>query len=523
MEEQEAKRLQLKARDALDDVDFGLGDSIEGGTLEPETVDLLEPTEAFAVQPLPKDREALIKHIERTNPETLALARDWDDIAHALVKAQAKIAAVETEQPDALSLGMLHLHYQTLLTYATTLAFYLHLGASEKYAQRPELLRSHPIISRLLTLKQSLSTLEELDFAASDDDEDDLDVDLDELESDDLDDSSMTGLDRKALREFGVELAELQELLKEAGNGEQQVVETKQEPQRPSPKKSKKKSKETTLASNGVDEPPKKKRRTSASSSSSLPIFDLEEPTFPSTSSLKPSKSSSTKSKPSASIQDTLDPYGEPISLQSSDLQDKASRQRSLRFHTARIESTSQRREKARDRSGGGDDDIPWKDRKKGKEEKQKKELLKQGRGAGGDDLDGEDPEPRASNRSMDGSGSEEEGEEGYYELVKRKTKERKEKKKTDYDDAQAASRVVEDESADGPRSLTRAILKNKGLTPSRSKSIRNPRVKKRMRFEKAKKKVSSQRAVYKGGIGESGRYDGEKSGISKVIKSTRL
>lgn len=66
-------------------------------------------------------------------------------------------------------------------------------------------------------------------------------------------------------------------------------------------------------------------------------------------------------------------------------------------------------------------------------------------------------------------------------------------------------------------------MLKNRGLTPHRAKSVRNPRVKKRQRYEKAKKKVSSQKAVYKGGLAATGRYDGEKSGISKVIKSVRL
>jgi U3 small nucleolar RNA-associated protein 3 len=78
-------------------------------------------------------------------------------------------------------------------------------------------------------------------------------------------------------------------------------------------------------------------------------------------------------------------------------------------------------------------------------------------------------------------------------------------------------------EASDGPRALTRAILKNRGLTPHRSKSVRNPRVKKRMRFEKAKKKIGSQKAVYKGGIGGAGDYGGEKSGISKVVKAVRL
>ena len=79
------------------------------------------------------------------------------------------------------------------------------------------------------------------------------------------------------------------------------------------------------------------------------------------------------------------------------------------------------------------------------------------------------------------------------------------------------------DEATDGPRALTRAILKNKGLTPHRPKSVRNPRVKKRMRYEKAKKKVASQKAVYEGGLSATGRYEGEKSGISKVIKSRQL
>lgn len=79
------------------------------------------------------------------------------------------------------------------------------------------------------------------------------------------------------------------------------------------------------------------------------------------------------------------------------------------------------------------------------------------------------------------------------------------------------------DDTAEGPRSVSRAILKNKGLTPHRSKSVRNPRVKKRQKYEKAKKKVASQKAVYKGGLATTGRYDGEKSGISKVIKSVRL
>jgi len=81
----------------------------------------------------------------------------------------------------------------------------------------------------------------------------------------------------------------------------------------------------------------------------------------------------------------------------------------------------------------------------------------------------------------------------------------------------------ADDDNNNGPRSLTRAILKNRGLTPHRSKSVRNPRVKKRQKFDKAKKVLSSQKAVYKGGIGDANRYQGEQSGISKVVKSVRF
>lgn len=85
-----------------------------------------------------------------------------------------------------------------------------------------------------------------------------------------------------------------------------------------------------------------------------------------------------------------------------------------------------------------------------------------------------------------------------------------------------AAREHVED--ASGPRSLTRAIEKNRGLTPHRAKSVRNPRVKKREKFEKAKQKVGSMRAVYKGGQGSlGGAYQGEKSGISMATKSRKF
>jgi len=86
------------------------------------------------------------------------------------------------------------------------------------------------------------------------------------------------------------------------------------------------------------------------------------------------------------------------------------------------------------------------------------------------------------------------------------------------------SAQFADDDAEGGPRALTRAIEKNRGLTPRRAKTGRNPRVKKRVAFEKAKRKVASQRAVFKGGQASlGGSYAGEKTGISTKAKSRKF
>lgn len=82
-----------------------------------------------------------------------------------------------------------------------------------------------------------------------------------------------------------------------------------------------------------------------------------------------------------------------------------------------------------------------------------------------------------------------------------------------------ALEAALETSSSDAHRSITRQIEKNAGLSAKKGpKSVRNPRVKQRKRFDKANKKLASQRAVYKGP--KDNRYEGETSGISNAIKS---
>lgn len=79
--------------------------------------------------------------------------------------------------------------------------------------------------------------------------------------------------------------------------------------------------------------------------------------------------------------------------------------------------------------------------------------------------------------------------------------------------------KVTFDESlATDPRSkraITYQIKKNKGLTPKRSKEVRNPRVKQRRKYEKAQKKLASFKAVAKK---HKKDYSGEKTGIKTNI-----
>lgn len=314
-----------------------------------------------------------------------------------------------------------HHALEALLAYATTLAFFLYLRASEKYARRPELLRSHPVMSRLLTFKQSIATLEDLGVGEEDDEDDEDDSDLDG----DVD----IELSRK-LR--GISAEELQNLLADM----EQLTSPDKTGSTPKVKKQKK-----SMAA--VEEPPKKKRKTAVGSKSKakLPEFDLEEPEFPteSMSSSRPSRSGDT------------DAYGEFTALQTADAMDKAAKKKSLRFHTSKIESASARRERAR-ANAGGDDDLPWKERKKEQERRLRKEAEKT-RGMGGEDLNNEEPEPvkepvKKRRREEEGSDSDVGGAEGYYDLVQRKSREKKEKKKAEYEATVALTKYVKASSA---------------------------------------------------------------------------
>lgn len=180
--------------------------------------------------------------------------------------------------------------------------------------------------------------------------------------------------------------------------------------------------------------PPKKKRKVSKEEFEPIThVFDLVEPDF------APSKK--TSSRPQGHTDDS---YGDADTLQYADAADKTARQKTLRFHTSKIESASARRQGARNQAVGGDDDLPYRERRKEKEARLAKEAKNKVQHQGGTDLDDEEPQRHEKRRrEEDDEGDAVDSPDEYYELVKKKSKEQKEQKKAEYEALQAAAKSV--------------------------------------------------------------------------------
>jgi U3 small nucleolar RNA-associated protein 3 len=257
-------------------------------------------------------------------------------------------------------------------------------------------------------------------------------------------------------------------------------------------------------------------------------IAEAEEELADLSSLIPKSKKSSKKPKVVVVDEDDSD-FGEEESMDAKSAAEKAQKKKSLRFYTSQIVQKAHKRAGA-GRDAGGDADLPHRERLRDRQarlnaeaEKRGKKLDEYGRGGaalGGDSDSGDDT---VAVQLRD------EGDE-YYDLVAKTSMKKKQDKVERMEGIKKAQaegavvRIVEGEvDEDGKRAIGYVIEKNKGLAPKRKKDVRNPRVKKRKKFEEKKKKLASMRAVYKGGE-ERGGYGGEKTGIKAgLVKSIKL
>ncbi|KAJ9101026.1 hypothetical protein QFC20_005310 [Naganishia adeliensis] len=203
---QESEALQKSIRRSMKgEEDFGLDEVEEESATKADIVkfslDRKQPTKKAAAPAPPADADPskLITHLALHDPLKLALARDFPLVVRKLQKTERGIKRMQKDAARAqgagdmpqLNQGLGWLHYQSLLTYATMLAFYLHL-ASLPEDQRPNF-DTHPILPRLAQLKEGVAMLEDLDFdAASIDGEDEDEEDAEGLD-DEEDEDVVTG------------------------------------------------------------------------------------------------------------------------------------------------------------------------------------------------------------------------------------------------------------------------------------------------------------------------------------------
>ncbi|KTW28567.1 hypothetical protein T552_01828 [Pneumocystis carinii B80] len=187
-------------------------------------------------------------------------------------------------------------------------------------------------------------------------------------------------------------------------------------------------------------------------------------------------------------------------------------KKKSLKFYTAQINQKIAKRSKF---TNSGDTDIPYQENKKEhvRSIKDVKEKIK-------------DEDNNFSKSESESDLQSNDSDENYYNMLSNTTKKRKLEGKLAHDMKKELEKQsiynAENEIIDGKRKIRYDIEKNKGIIPYRPKEVRNPRVKKRKKYETAKKKLASKIPIYKGPPKDV--YKGEATGIkTHLVKSVKF
>ncbi|KAL5002702.1 Sas10 C-terminal domain-containing protein [Aspergillus recurvatus] len=498
-EEEEAKRLQQKHLQEINEDDFGFDetewvvsgkdDAKDDTGAVTEVLPQLEVTDDMSA-------EEKLKILKSRYPEFEPLSKDFIDLQatyHALANAARTVAPTVTEDADHASVAVIK--HRALSAYLGAISMYFMLLTSANETTdnlttlSPAQLRSHPVMNCLVKFRKLWETVKDLTEVErksrkeiEEDIESNMDVDVPEVDDDTTMDEEV-----KLPKEKKKKLSKAQRAAEAAwadaeARRAKKLAET-----------------EANLAglSKLVTEPIRKR--------------------------------ASQKKKATTKDADDSD-FGDEDALTAKEAEEKAKQKRSLRFYTSQIAQKSNKRTAA-GRDAGGDADIPYRERLRDRQARLNAEAEKRGRSKaqGAEELGGDsDDEDRQVAQELR-KGGDDKSDDDYYDMVAARTNKRKADKKA-FAEAQAQAaregghvEIQEEIGPDGKRAITYQIEKNKGLAPKRNKLNRNPRVKKRMRFEDKKKKLRSVRQVYKGGESRGG-YAGELTGIKKnLVKSVKL
>lgn len=227
--------------------------------------------------------------------------------------------------------------------------------------------------------------------------------------------------------------------------------------------------------------------------------------------------------------QDHDSDFGDEAPLTTVEAAEKAMRKKSLRFYTSQIAQKANRRG-AKGRDASGDMDLPYKERVIDKRERLNREAQRRGRqenravelGGADDDAGPADEEGAGLAKKIREEADAAASAEGYYQQVDSVARAKKAARTAAKQGDNGAKTIYEETvGPDGKRAIGYAIQKNKGLVPKRSKDVRNPRVKKKKKYDEKRKKLGSVRQVYRGGEGRGG-YGGELTGINQAMVRSR-
>ncbi|KAF9890299.1 hypothetical protein FE257_006214 [Aspergillus nanangensis] len=492
-EEQEAKRLQQKHLQAMNEADFGFDETEWAETDKAAEDDEDESgvvTEVLPHMEITDDmtEKEKLNILKSRYPEFELLAKDFATLQDAhkdLAQAANSSDAQEVNEDGPANVAVVK--FRALSAYLGAISMYfMLLSSSTDGPLPPAQMRAHPVMGSLVKLRKLWESVKDLSAREVISDTEEM-----KIAAVSSDSTSKNKQPKEAKRSKNYKKEQKMAKAQRAAEAAQAEAEAR--------RAEKLQATEAKLAdlSKLVAEPGKKRAATQ-------------------------------KTKPAARDGDDSD-FGDEEALTAKEAEEKAKQKRSLRFYTSQLAQKANKRNAA-GRDAGGDADLPYRERLKDRQARLNAEAERRGRQQpkGSERLGGDsDDEDRRVATELRGDKPDDDDE--YYDMLASRSKQKKDDKKARAEAHAAAARegghveMQESIGPDGKRAITYQIEKNKGLAAKRSKDARNPRVKKRKKYEEKQKKLGSIRQIYKGGEGRGG-YGGELTGIKKnLVKSVKL
>ena len=513
-EEAEALRIQRKHLQGLDEADFGFDElgwnesNADDVEVEDEDGAVGVTTEILPQKQITEDMTPTerLDILNRRYPEFDPLSQEFITLQelHENMCSEICKPTLETRSPKRDSKGPTVVKYQALTAYLASLTMYFailstpkDIGESGTTIIPPADLRAHPIMDNLYRCRSLWERVKNYPLEKT----------MDELEHSSAQELAPTTYDL-------IEAQKSPEAPKHTSTGKRQKKIGYD-----------KKRKEALLQAEAVAQLEERSRQLEEELKGldSLAVLAKQ----PNRSEARPRLKVPNDGDFSASD------LGEETEMTAHEVAEKATKRKRLRFYTSQIAQRANRRDMA-GKGAGGDMDIPYRERLRDRSARLTAEAANRARSKVKDraDLEGDhdevddlDTAPK-SNKSI--REDDVDDDDDYYSKIVKHNQERKNERKRKAEMAAEPNKygrpvVMEGVGPEGKRAVTYAIEKNKGLTPRRKKEVRNPRVKKRKRFEDKKKKLGSMKPIYKGGEGKGG-YRGELTGIkTDVVKSIKL